>query len=298
MAFTSPQGYGQSPLAYSSDYWGTQPAQDYQKKLAASSDPYAAYNSDMTGYSKTLLDRVINQGPWSQLGAGPGGTSGTMSFGYPNPLDPNAQKMLGAYMGNLRGGQQNLLQDYISRQAGAGVQRGGMNAAGGPALDSSLQQQAMKNLAGQYGSNYGQSMGYMKDLYGNWGNMYNTQAQLAGQLAGQRLQGLQGSEQYGQQMLGRWGDVNTAQANAYGNDANTWNQWAQAAPQRQQQQRQMYNAQQDRQSQQASQENMRQQLRQSQQATAQSPQVNPLGVPGQNLASSYEFQKRMGYSGV
>ncbi len=66
------------------------------------------------------------------------------------------------YMSNVLGGQRNQLDDYVRRTAGAGVKRGGMNVAGGPAMDSALHKNAMKTLASGYSDRFREAMDYNK----------------------------------------------------------------------------------------------------------------------------------------
>jgi hypothetical protein len=90
------------------------------------------------------------------------------------------------YMSNVLGGQRNQLDDYVRRTAGAGVKRGGMNVAGGPAMDSALHQNAMKTLASGYSDRFREAMDYNKyvkgtgyrmtrDSAGDLQNLLNTQ---------------------------------------------------------------------------------------------------------------------------
>ncbi|MBI5569307.1 MAG: hypothetical protein HY914_05115 [Desulfomonile tiedjei] len=69
---------------------------------------------------------------------------------------------VGDYMENALAGQRNTLDDYVRRAAGAGIRRGGMNVVGGPGLDSSLHQQAMKSLASGYSDRFSRAMDYNK----------------------------------------------------------------------------------------------------------------------------------------
>ncbi|HMK34564.1 MAG TPA: hypothetical protein VK463_05830 [Desulfomonilaceae bacterium] len=66
------------------------------------------------------------------------------------------------YMANVMGGQRNTLDDYVRRTAGAGIRRGGLNVAGGPAFESALHQNAMKTLASGYESRFRDAMNYNK----------------------------------------------------------------------------------------------------------------------------------------
>lgn len=66
------------------------------------------------------------------------------------------------YMANVLGGQRKTLDDYVRKTAGAGIKRGGMNVAGGPARDSMLHQNAMKTLASGYSDRFRDAMNYNK----------------------------------------------------------------------------------------------------------------------------------------
>jgi hypothetical protein len=70
------------------------------------------------------------------------------------------------YMGNVLGGQRNQLDDYVRRTASSGIKRGGMNVAGGPALESALHQNAMKTLASGYSDRFREAMDYNKYVKG------------------------------------------------------------------------------------------------------------------------------------
>ena len=74
------------------------------------------------------------------------------------PGDPEVRD----YMENALGGERNALDDYVRRSAGVGIKRGGMNVVGGPGLDSSLHQQAMKSLASGYSDRFSRAMDYNK----------------------------------------------------------------------------------------------------------------------------------------
>jgi hypothetical protein len=72
------------------------------------------------------------------------------------PDDPEVRD----YMSNIIGGQRKLMDEYVKRAANSGTRRGGMNAAGGPALDSALHHDAMKNLASDYANRFSEGMNY------------------------------------------------------------------------------------------------------------------------------------------
>jgi hypothetical protein len=72
-------------------------------------------------------------------------------------LHGSNQGAIDRHMSSLMGGQKSLLDDYVKRAAGAGVQRGGMNVVGGAPLQSRLALEATRGLAGQYAQNYSQA---------------------------------------------------------------------------------------------------------------------------------------------
>ena len=73
-----------------------------------------------------------------------------------NPLDPYNRAQMGAGMGELRGNTQNLLEQGVKGMANAGIAagRGGFGVSSGVGPEASAQQAMMKQLAGQYGSDY------------------------------------------------------------------------------------------------------------------------------------------------
>ena len=75
--------------------------------------------------------------------------------GMVNRLNAGNQGDINRHLGNMLGGQRQLMQNYVNQAAGAGIQRGGMNVAGGSPLASVLAQQANKGLASQYAGDYG-----------------------------------------------------------------------------------------------------------------------------------------------
>jgi hypothetical protein len=80
----------------------------------------------------------------------------------PGPDDPAVR----GYMDHVLGGQRNALDEYVRRAAGAGIRRSGLNVRGGPALDSTLHQAAMRNLAGGYSGRFREAMNFAKQLRG------------------------------------------------------------------------------------------------------------------------------------
>lgn len=72
------------------------------------------------------------------------------------PDDPEVRD----YMSNILGGQRKLMDEYVKRAANSGMRRGGMNAVGGPAFDSALHHDAMKNLASDYSNRFSEGMNY------------------------------------------------------------------------------------------------------------------------------------------
>lgn len=70
------------------------------------------------------------------------------------------------YMANILGGQRELMDEYVNRAATAGVRRGGTNAVGGPAANSSLHHAAMKSLASDYSNRFSEAMNYNRYVKG------------------------------------------------------------------------------------------------------------------------------------
>jgi hypothetical protein len=122
-------------------------------------------------------------------------------------LQGGNQPQINQHLSNLMGGQRQSLQDYVRQAAGAGIQRGGMNVAGGGSLGSQLAMQATRGLAGQYGQNYNQATAAANQ------DRASLQA-----LLGQMQSGAQSS--YGNQMSGYQGGLNELglQRTDYGRD--------------------------------------------------------------------------------
>jgi hypothetical protein len=96
------------------------------------------------------------------------------------PDDPE----VGNYMAHILGGQRKLMDQYVKGAANAGIRRGGMNAAGGPAAGSSLHHEAMKTLASDYSNRFSQGMDYNRyvkgTLHGEERNRMNDMQSLFG----------------------------------------------------------------------------------------------------------------------
>ncbi len=86
------------------------------------------------------------------------GSSGSSSTSVARPDDPEVTD----YMSHVMGGQRKSLDEYVSRTAGAGIKRGGLNVVGGPSLESALHQTAMKTLAAGYTDRFSEAMNYNK----------------------------------------------------------------------------------------------------------------------------------------
>jgi hypothetical protein len=119
---------------------------------AFGSNPWIQPTQQISGLLSELAKSL--QGSWTGSTAG---SSGTFTA---SPTDPEVQ----SYMEHLLGGQRNTLADYVRQAAAAGIQRGGMNVRGGPALDSSLHHMAMQNLASGYTDRFQEAMNYNKYL--------------------------------------------------------------------------------------------------------------------------------------
>lgn len=129
------------------DYYG---AFDYAK--AYGSNPF----TEPSKYIAQLLERqdeAVNRSA-----AGRSGSAASWSTGPARPDDPEVED----YMSYILGGQRKTLDDYVSRAAGAGIKRGGLNVVGGPALESALHQAAMKTLASGFADRFSEAMNYNK----------------------------------------------------------------------------------------------------------------------------------------
>jgi hypothetical protein len=197
-------------------------------------DPYAAFTGQMGKYGQGLMGQA-NQNPLLTGDYLKGGPQGWMSqFGaqYPGPNDP----IVPEYMANLRGGTQNLLNQFTNRAANAGVAagRGGMGIAGGVDPRSAMMAQGTQQLAGQYGTDYAQAMDWAAKranfMYGgaqDWlrtaGDIYGKQLGAAGGMFGQQFAGLQAGR-------GDYNDYMNRAGAAYGTDVNSYNTWLQNQP--------------------------------------------------------------------
>jgi hypothetical protein len=119
-----------------------------------------AYGSNpFTGFAQRVRNQINTLGsPASGTGFSAG--SSFSSTGRPRSSDPEVKD----YMANVLGGQRNSLDDYVRRAAGAGIRRGGMNVAGGPALDSTLHQEATRTLASGYGDRFRDAMAHGREV--------------------------------------------------------------------------------------------------------------------------------------
>lgn len=147
------------------------------------SNPYDQFNQQVGGW----LGEIGNP---LKLGYDPTGSStgglGKWGVHVARPDDPE----VGQYMGHILGGQQSSLQDAVKRMAGAGIRRGGMNVAGGPALESSLTQQAMGTLAGGYADRFKQAMDYNKYYQGELASAQKNYMDNIYRTLGLQLQGI------------------------------------------------------------------------------------------------------------
>lgn len=138
------------------------------------------------GFVDSMDDWLDEAGNPFTTGYDPSNKSGNWGTHIARVTDPEVQE----YMSHLMGGQQKSLQDYVSRAAGAGIKRGGMNVAGGPALESSLQSQAMNTLAGGYSDRFKSAMDYNKYYQGELQSAANKYRDDLIKGLGMQLQGL------------------------------------------------------------------------------------------------------------
>lgn len=119
-----------------------------------------AYGSNPFQESSALLSDMVKQMRNSAFQSSTGSSSGASSAlsSSLSPDDPEVQN----YMNHVLGGQRKTLDDYVAQAAGAGIKRGGLNVVGGPTLESSLHQAAMKNLAGGYADRFREAMNQVK----------------------------------------------------------------------------------------------------------------------------------------
>lgn len=215
---------GQSMAPYQMDrrnFW--------QTGAANTANPYSGFYGQIQGYANQMGSNPFAT-PWSQGGtAGAGG--GTMGGTHiARPGDQEVQDYSNAMMSQ----QRNATNDYVRRAGTAGIQRGGMNVAGGPALASSLHNTAIGSLASGAANRFAQAMDYNKYAKGAEWSQYQQGLDRNMQLLNLQRQAL--ADQAG------WDDSRLRMMREdYGADQAAGTQWAQQAPERQyqQQQRQM-----------------------------------------------------------
>lgn len=119
-----------------------------------------AYGDNPFLESSSLVSDLVNRlkdSAFQSFGASGSDASSTVNSA-PKPDDPDVQD----YMEHILGGQRKSLDDYVAQAAGAGIKRGGLNVVGGPALESSLHQAAMKSLAAGYADRFREAMSAAK----------------------------------------------------------------------------------------------------------------------------------------
>lgn len=179
---------GNNPLGRMADTYGQQSANymNGNNRIANTANTMGGYASKLFG---SLMDAP---GGW--------GSSGGSWSGYGSPNDPR----IAGHMANLRGGTQNLLDDYVKRTANAGVasSRGGMGVAGGTPLDAQLRQQQMGTLAKGYGDNYSKAMDwtFQADSLNNSRN--SSLASALSSILGTQMQGELGAGRLGADLAG------------------------------------------------------------------------------------------------
>jgi hypothetical protein len=235
-----------TPMARRSDFYAANPWED---------PGYDQFGNKVGAACMGFLNRASAMDPTKAGGWLSDPSSYMAKFGINayDPLNPHSQAQMGAGMANLRGGQQNLLQEGVGQMANAGVAagRGGFGVTGGTNPEASAQQAMMKSLADKYGSNYMDIAGLLNNSAGiassNAGNYANAYSKILGDylgagqgLTGQQLQAISGKN-------ASQTDWRNQAGAAYGQDVQDYNQQVAGAPQRawqeRQQQQQMNDAQ-------------------------------------------------------
>jgi hypothetical protein len=226
-----------TPMARRSDYYSANPWED---------PGYDQFGKKVGDAGMGFLNRAGAMDPTKAGGwlSDPSTFMAKFGINAYNPLDPTSRAQMGAGMANLRGGQQNLMQQGVGQMANAGVaaSRGGFGVTGGTNPEASAQQAMMKQLAGQYGSDYTTIAGLLNNSAGiassNAGNYANAYSKILGDylgagqgLTGQQLQAISGK---GASMDRYRGEA----AGAYGQDVQDYNQQVAGAPERAWQERQ------------------------------------------------------------
>jgi hypothetical protein len=201
----------------------------YNSSFYKEANPYDDFNKDMDTYASgayNSYNSILNSAPWQR-------TSGNFKWGAVNPSDSR----IGDIMGNLRGGQQNLMQDYINRAADAGVSasRGGYGLAG-TNPEAGLSQQALKELASQYSGDYWKTLNLLDQdaarMLSAYGTALSSTAGLAGDYAKTRLGGVQGGSDWLMKLL-------NMQREDYGKDVAAQQNWELQGPQMEQKYREL-----------------------------------------------------------
>jgi hypothetical protein len=230
------QTYGPGGITYGqySDFFRQNP---YQNQ-------YANLLGRLQGYSGTLMNRNLQANPLGTIFSNP--NQFKSQFGYSSnavsPDNPNLSK----WMANLRGGQQNLLNQAVNRMANAGIasSRGGMGVMGGMDPRSQMAQHATGQLAQQYSTDFSKAVEWERQnaelqnqtanaMAQMYANVYGTDMQTAANLLQQELQGTKYSAD----------DLNAylnAMYGAYAQDTAWTNQQIANRPNEQWQQRQRY----------------------------------------------------------
>lgn len=222
---------GQSMAPYQMDrrnFWNTGAGQ--------MANPYAGFSSQIQGYTAGMGNPLAT--PWGAAGtAGASGGAGGGTWGGMHVARPGDQEVQD-YSNAMMSQQRQATNDYVRRAGTAGIQRGGMNVAGGPALNSALHNQAIGTLAAGAASRFGAAMDYNKYLKNTeWDQ---AQAETTNRMRLLELQRQALADQAGWDTATR-----NLQREDYGADLGAGLSWAQAAPERQwqAQQRNMQNQQ-------------------------------------------------------
>jgi hypothetical protein len=194
----------------------------YNQDFYNQKNPYDTFNSDMAKDAQGAYqsyNSMLNDAPWQQ------DSGGYFKWGAVNPNDSRINPI----MANLRGGQQNMMNQYVNQayNAGIGASRGGYGVAG-TNPQAAMSQQALKELASQYSGDYWKTLNLLDQDQGRMLNAYSSAlsstAGLAGDYAKTRLGGVQGSADWLTKLL-------NMQREDYGKDIGNQINWETAGPQ-------------------------------------------------------------------
>lgn len=235
--YVKPMGtYGPGGIKYGqySDWFKENP---YQNQ-------YAGLLGRLGNYSGQLMGRRLANDPLAAGGMFGDPSKFRSTFGYAtnaiSPDNPNLPR----WMSQLRGGQQNLLNQQVGQMANASMasSRGGMGVMGGANPRAQMAQNASGQLAGRYADDFSKAVEWERQraMFENqaadamargYSSIYNTDMSTAANLLGQELQGTKYSAddlaRYQQAMLG-----------AYMGDTDWYNQQVKGRPEERWQERQ------------------------------------------------------------